>query len=129
MGRYNRGASYVRNINEGDEIRLMDLFNIKITNKSGTVMAECTGTEPVPSLKKIHWVAHDGINFNLLIPNNEKYRISSDDSFEFLPDSLTTLQGIAENQCKNLTEGDMLQFNRIGFCRVISEDSAILSHK
>ena len=116
-------------LNEGDEIRLMDLFNIKITNKSGTVMAECTGTEPVPSLKKIHWVAHDGINFNLLIPNNEKYRISSDDSFEFLPDSLTTLQGIAENQCKNLTEGDMLQFNRIGFCRVISEDSAILSHK
>ena len=52
-----------------------------------------------------------------------------DNSFEFLTDSLTTLSGIAESQCKNLSEGDMIQFNRIGFCRVISNQSAILSHK
>ena len=119
----------IDSLNEGNEVRLMDLFNIKITNKSSTVTAEYTSTEPISSLKKIHWVAHDGINFNLLIPDNEKYTVSSDGSFEFLPDSLTTHNGIAESQCKNLSEGDMLQFNRIGFCRVISADSAILSHK
>ena len=119
----------IDSLNEGDEVRLMDLFNIKIINKSSTVTAEYTSTEPISSLKKIHWVAHDGINFNLLIPDNEKYTVSSDGSFEFLPDSLTTHSGIAESKCKNLSEGDMLQFNRIGFCRVISADSAILSHK
>ena len=119
----------IDSLNEGNEVRLMDLFNIKIINKSSTVTAEYTSTEPISSLKKIHWVAHDGINFNLLIPDNEKYTVSSDGSFEFLPDSLTTHSGIAESQCKNLSEGDMLQFNRIGFCRVISADSAILSHK
>ena len=119
----------IDSLNEGNEVRLMDLFNIKITNKSSTVTAEYTSTKPISSLKKIHWVAHDGINFNLLIPDNEKYTVSSDGSFEFLPDSLTTHSGIAESQCKNLSEGDMLQFNRIGFCRVISADSAILSHK
>tara|TARA_Y100000590_G_scaffold91068_1_gene102719 strand:+ start:2339 stop:4069 length:1731 start_codon:yes stop_codon:yes gene_type:complete len=122
-------AEDINSLNEGDEIRLMDLFNIKITNKSESIIAEYTSTDPIPSLKKIHWVSHDGISFNLLIPNNEKYRISSDNSFEFLPDSLTTIQGIAENQCKNLNEGDMLQFNRVGFCRVVSKNSAILSHK
>ena len=119
----------VDSLNAGDEIRLMDLFNIKIIEKTNTITADYTSTKPLSNLKKIQWVSHDSIDFNLLIPDNEKYTIASDGSFEFLPDSLTTRNGIAENQCKNLTEGDMLQFNRIGFCRVISEDSAILSHK
>ncbi len=116
-------------LNAGDEIRLMDLFNIKILEKANTITADYTSTKPLSNLKKIQWVSHDGIDFNLLIPDNEKYTIASDGSFEFLPDSLTTCNGLAESHCKNLTEGDMLQFNRIGFCRVVSENSAILSHK
>ena len=119
----------VDSLNAGDEIRLMDLFNIKIIEKTNTITADYTSTKPLSNLKKIQWVSHDGIDFNLLIPDNEKYTITSDGSFEFLPDSLTTCNGIAESHCKTLTEGDMLQFNRIGFCRVISENSAILSHK
>ena len=119
----------VDSLNAGDEIRLMDLFNIKIIEKTNTITADYTSTKPLSNLKKIQWVSHDGIDFNLLIPDNEKYTIASDGSFEFLPDSLTTCNGLAESHCKNLTEGDMLQFNRIGFCRVVSENSAILSHK
>ena len=119
----------VDSLNTGDEIRLMDLFNIKIIEKTNTITADYTSTKPLSNLKKIQWVSHDGIDFNLLIPDNEKYTLASDGSFEFLPDSLTTRNGIAESHCKTLTEGDMLQFNRIGFCRVISENSAILSHK
>ena len=119
----------VDSLNTGDEIRLMDLFNIKIIEKTNTITADYTSTKPLSNLKKIQWVSHDSIDFNLLIPDNEKYTIASDGSFEFLPDSLTTRNGIAESHCKTLTEGDMLQFNRIGFCRVISENSAILSHK
>ena len=119
----------VDSLNAGDEIRLMDLFNIKIIEKTNTITADYTSTKPLSNLKKIQWVSHDGIDFNLLIPDNEKYTVASDGSFEFLPDSLTTRNGIAESHCKTLTEGDMLQFNRIGFCRVISENSAILSHK
>ena len=116
-------------LHEGDEIRLMDLFNIKIINKTNTIKADYISTEPLSTLKKIQWVSNDGIDFNLLVPDNTKYKINSDNSFEFLTDSLTTLSGIAESQCKNLSEGDMIQFNRIGFCRVISNQSAILSHK
>ena len=119
----------VDSLNAGDEIRLMDLFNIKIIEKTNTITADYTSTKPLSNLKKIQWVSHDSIDFNLLIPDNEKYTVASDGSFEFLPDSLTTRNGIAESHCKTLTEGDMLQFNRIGFCRVISENSAILSHK
>ena len=119
----------VDSLNVGDEIRLMDLFNIKIIEKTNTITADYTSTKPLSNLKKIQWVSHDSIDFNLLIPDNEKYTVASDGSFEFLPDSLTTRNGIAESHCKTLTEGDMLQFNRIGFCRVISENSAILSHK
>ena len=119
----------VDSLNAGDEIRLMDLFNIKIIEKTNTIIADYTSTKPLSNLKKIQWVSHDGIDFNLLIPDNEKYTVASDGSFEFLPDSLTTRNGIAEIHCKTLTKGDMLQFNRIGFCRVISENSAILSHK
>ena len=109
----------VDSLNAGDEIRLMDLFNIKIIEKTNTITADYTSTKPLSNLKKIQWVSHDSIDFNLLIPDNEKYTIASDGSFEFLPDSLTTRNGIAESHCKTLTEGDMLQFNRIGFCRVI----------
>ena len=110
----------VDSLNTGDEIRLMDLFNIKIIEKTNTITADYTSTKPLSNLKKIQWVSHDSIDFNLLIPDNEKYTVASDGSFEFLPDSLTTRNGIADSHCKTLTEGDMLQFNRIGLCRVIS---------
>ena len=119
----------ITSLNVGDEIRLMDLFNIKIIEKTDTITADYTSTKPLSNLKKIQWVSQDGIDFNLLVPDNEKYTTNSDGSFEFLPDSLTTYNGIAESHCKNLTDGDMIQFNRIGFCRVISTNSAILSHK
>ena len=108
----------------------MDLFNIEIKNKTKMIIeADFVGHKPIPKVKKIHWVASDGIPFNLIIPNNDKFSINSDGLFEFHPDSLTTLNGFAESNCQQLNDGDLIQFNRIGFCRVVSNNSAILSHK
>ncbi len=120
----------LNNSNSGDVIRLMDLFNIEIKNKTKMIIeADFVSQKPIPKVKKIHWVASDGIPFNLTIPNNDKFSINSDGLFEFHPDSLTTLNGFAESNCQQLNDGDLIQFNRIGFCRVVSNNSAILSHK
>ena len=118
------------NSSEGDVIRLMDLFNIEIKKKSKMIIeADFSSQKPIVGIKKIHWVTTDGIQFKLIIPNNNEFSINSDGSFQFKDESLKLYDGIAENSCKSLQEGELIQFNRIGFCRVDSSNTAILSHK
>ena len=118
------------NSSEGEVIRLMDLFNIKIKKKTKMIIeADFASRKPIPKVKKIHWVATDGIPFKLRIPDNNEFFINSDGSFQFKDESDKTYDGFAENSCKSLLKGELIQFNRIGFCRVDSPNLAILSHK
>ena len=118
------------NSSEGEVIRLMDLFNIEIKKKTKMIIeADFDSRKPIPKVRKIHWVAIDGIPFKLRIPNNDEFFINSDGSFQFKDESDEIYDGFAETSCESLLTGELIQFNRIGFCRVDSPNLAILSHK
>tara|TARA_B100000408_G_scaffold20471_1_gene13991 strand:- start:450 stop:2006 length:1557 start_codon:yes stop_codon:yes gene_type:complete len=118
------------NSSEGEVIRLMDLFNIEIKKKTKMIIeADFDSRKPIPKVRKIHWVAIDGIPFKLRIPNNDEFFINSDGSFQFKDESDEIYDGFAETSCESLRTGELIQFNRIGFCRVDSPNLAILSHK
>ena len=82
---------------KGKEIRLIDLFNVKLNKKSTIVKNQ----EVTFDLKKIQWVGEDSISLKIVTPEGR-------------------LNGIGEIGLGNLKPGDIIQLLRIGFCRVDS---------
>lgn len=89
----------IGSLEEGDEVRLMNLFNFK------------TATEPMRGVyapgknlkvKKIQWL-QDYVNATVVMPDN------------------TRVSGYCEPACKELDEGAIIQFERFGFARLDSK--------
>lgn len=116
----------INKIKVGDEVRLMNLCNIKIlkigdeiygmyVNDSNSPMAEVNGKigehKKYYKCKKILWIFDNFDNTK----NNIKARV-------FAPGKI--YDGNCEIHCKNLKEGEIIQFEGFGFCRVdkISEE-------
>jgi len=76
----------------GHEIRLLHLYNIKIDKKVSFTSAENK------DIQKINWVS-DGVKTKVLMPNGE------------------WKEGLAESAIKKLKQGQLIQFERFGFCR------------
>jgi len=80
----------------GKEVRLIGLFNIKLgKNKK----ASYTGNE-IKDIRKIQWVpASEALRARVLMPNAEWQ------------------EGVAEKNVEKLKVGEIIQFERFGFCR------------
>ncbi len=78
---------------KGKEIRLMHLFNVKL-DKNSTF----TSDKNSPKIEKIHWISKD-VKANVLMPTG------------------IWIKGIAEEGIKNLKKGQIIQFERFGFCK------------
>ncbi len=108
----------------GDQIRLIELYNVKITKVGSIIEAECVDENSKTDLPKIQWVPQkNGVRINILIPKtlfeNEKFN----------ENSLQTLHGITEGHYLELNEGTEIQFVRFGYCRKDSAIQAIYTHK
>jgi len=75
------------------EVRLMHLYNINLDK-----ISEFTSQENKPEIQKIHWVS-DGVEARIFMPNGI-YK-----------------KGLAESAIKKLKKGEIIQFERFGFCR------------
>jgi len=75
----------------GKEIRLMELFNVKLSENT-----KFTGKEN-KDIPKIQWVS-DFENTRILMPDGK------------------WVSGVAEKAIENLKEGEVVQFKRFGFC-------------
>ena len=117
----------IEKLSIGNEIRLIDLYNIKIieidkNNKEG--IAEFTNDVIKDNIQKIQWVSkEDAINYKIIRPN----KIFVDDKFN--QNSLEILEGFAESFVSTLPTDTMVQFIRLGFCRIEDNKSAIYTHK
>lgn len=78
---------------KGKEIRLMNLYNIKLTDPP------TYGNEENKKIQKIQWVSQ-GIPAKILMPSGE------------------WVEGLAEENVADLAEGTIIQFERVGFCRL-----------
>ena len=108
----------------GDQIRLIELYNVKITKVGSVIEAERIDENSKTDLPKIQWVPQkNAVKINILIPKtlfeNEKFN----------ENSLQTLHGITESYYLELNEGTEIQFVRFGYCRKDSAIQAIYTHK
>ena len=81
---------------KGKEIRLKDLFNIKLDKKSQFT------SKPNKDIPKIQWVSEPNIEVEVLRPEG-------------------VVKGLAEGDIKSLRIGSVIQFERFGFVKLESK--------
>lgn len=114
---------------EEEEVRLMELYNIKIKEidleNNRAITASYLNNDIVRDMKKIQWVSDKNMTrYNILIPK-ELYL-----NDKFNPNSLESIEGYAEASVLQLKSHTPIQFIRFGFC--ITEEkrsSAIFTHR
>ena len=117
-------------LNIGDQIRLIELYNIKITeikqenNNLMLLIGVVAGSEIKKDIPKVQWVAKDdAIPYKIMIPRD----LYIDDKYN--RNSLQTAIGFAESFVSTIMPDNRIQFIRFGFCRVDSNSTAIFTHR
>ncbi len=108
----------------GDEIRLLELYNIKVIKIGSEIEAEITDNKFKPEIPKLQWVpARNAAKIDVLIPKilflNE----------QFNENSLEVKQALVEPYYLELNVGTEIQFVRNGYCRKDSANQVIYTHK
>ena len=115
-------------LREGDLFRLKELYNVTITEKNDTtIKANYAGTELVDRSLKLQWTTEDYLPLTLIIPGT-----ILDASGAYNPDSLSRIHGFAEPAVADLADGEIVQFERVGFARIERQHEelcAIFTHK
>ena len=113
-----------KSLKVGDEIRLLELYNIRITKVGVDIEAEMTDNNFKPQIPKIQWVPRQNVvKIEVLIPKilfvNE----------QFNENSLEIKQAFTEPHYLELNVGTEIQFVRYGYCRKDSANQVIYTHK
>jgi glutamyl-tRNA synthetase len=98
----------------GETIRLKDLYNVKIEKKGKEISASYAGDE-IQKGKKIQWVSQ-GLRCEVLRPGD-----LLTPSGEYNPASMRIDEGLCENSIHSIKDGEIVQFERYGFCRLDSK--------
>jgi glutamyl-tRNA synthetase len=112
-------------LKQGSEVRLIDLYNIKIDRVEGNkISGAFSGEELKENVPKIQWVSKDdAVQMSVMVPRalyiGEEYN----------PKSLEIVKGHAESHTSKLKVGDRVQFVRFGFCRIDSDGVAVLTNR
>lgn len=113
-----------KSLKVGDEIRLLELYNIRITKVGTEIEADMTDNTFKPQIPKIQWVPRQNVvKIEVLIPKilfvNE----------QFNENSLEIKQAFTEPHYLELNVGTEIQFVRYGYCRKDSANQVIYTHK
>ncbi|MDE1726190.1 MAG: glutamate--tRNA ligase [Thaumarchaeota archaeon] len=113
-----------KSLKVGDEVRLLEIYNIKITKIVPNIEADITDNNFKPEIPKIQWVpSQDAVKIEVLIPKilfvNE----------QFNENSLEIKQALTEPYYLELNVGAEIQFVRYGYCRKDSANQVIYTHK
>ena len=113
-----------RALSPGTKVRLMEAYNIEVTNTGNTIEAEYSGIENADRMKRLHWVVPtESYQFSVMVTGplllEDKYN----------PASLRKVDGMIEAGARSIVPGEIVQFVRFGFCRLESTQFAIMAHK
>ncbi|MEM5875076.1 MAG: glutamate--tRNA ligase [Candidatus Aenigmatarchaeota archaeon] len=79
----------------GKEVALIGMFTVLLEENSKFI------SEEIPyDMPKIHWVSKPNIRIKIMMPNGKE------------------IEALGENSLKELKEGEIVQFYRVGFCRL-----------
>ncbi|MGV8085563.1 MAG: glutamate--tRNA ligase [Candidatus Bilamarchaeum sp.] len=98
-------------LTEGEIFRLKDLCNVKLVKKEHNRIVGKIEPEGTVE-KKLQWVGNGHLECEILVPKD-----LLDQNGEFNPDSLESIKGFCEEDCGKLKHGEIIQFERFGFCR------------
>jgi glutamyl-tRNA synthetase len=110
----------------GSVFRLKGLYNVKITKTGDVLTGSYAGEELLADTAKIQWVTNEHLPLKVLVPG----LIFKNDAYN--PDSLHELHGYAEHAVSALPEGEIVQFERVGFVRLERQQKqlvGIFTHK
>lgn len=114
-------ADDAKGLKKNEIFRLKDLCNVQVIKK-GRKEVECELLEDSMVPKKIQWVsAGNELPCTLFITHD-----LLKDGEKFNRDSLETAEGYCEKACEQIKEGEIIQFERVGFCRSDKKDNASL---
>ena len=114
----------IKTLKIGDEVRLIELYNIRITKIGSEIEGEISSTDHKSEIPKIQWIPRNNpVNIEVLIPNI----LFINDQFN--ENSLEIKQAITEQYYLELNVGVEIQFMRFGYCRKDSANQAIYTHK
>jgi glutamyl-tRNA synthetase len=97
-------------------VRLMELFNVKIAKKGKEGIEAVFQSQSYEDARKlnaplIHWLPADiGIPCEVVLPD------------------ASLAKGVAEDECKKLRQGDIVQFERFGFVRIDSVGEVLVAY-
>jgi glutamyl-tRNA synthetase len=115
-----------RKMKVGDVFRLKGLFNVKVTETGEPMTGAYAGEELISETAKIQWVTDDHVPLKVIVPG----LIFINDTYN--PDSLHELNGYAEKAVSSLHDGEIVQFERVGFVRLEKQKTGlvgIFTHK
>ncbi len=102
----------------GDKVRLKDLYTIQINElKDGIANAEMISESMLGGEKIVQWVTDENLKTEVSIVGQ---MLNEDGTFN--KDSLKVVNGLAERAVGLLNEGDIIQFERFGFCRLDNKE-------
>ena len=97
-------------------VRLMELFNIKIENKTGNSVTATFSSESYEDVRKIK------AQLIQWIPKGEEFPCQV-----VMPDASVT-EGYAESACKKLKPDAIIQFERFGFTRIDEVNQKLIAY-
>lgn len=113
-----------KSLKPGDEVRLLELYNVRITRAGPQLEAEVTGRDFKAEIPKVQWVpAKTAVKIEVLVP---KVLFVND---QFNEESLEIQQALTEPYYLGLNVGTEIQFVRYGYCRKDSANQVIYTHK
>ena len=114
----------LKDVQTGDQLRLMGLGNVKITSINSEITAEFTGDDHDVNFMKLQWVSKKNAHeLKILIPQ----QLFVNDKFN--EESLEEIQAYTEPHYLELKNDEEIQFVRFGYCRKDSSKQAIFTHK
>ena len=123
-GNFYISGSDAKSLKIGDEIRLLELYNIRIKKIGPEMEGEITDTNYKPDIPKIQWVSRKN-PVNIEVLKSDVLFIND----QFNENSLEVKQAITEQHYLELNVGAEIQFVRFGYCRKDSANQAIYTHK
>jgi glutamyl-tRNA synthetase len=107
-------------LKEGETFRLKDLCNVKLVKKGKALAGGLMPDDMVD--RKLQWVSDRKLPCTVLVP---KDLLGPDGKFD--PESLGRVEGYCEPACGSLKPGDIVQFERFGFCRLDKKERGRLT--
>ena len=121
-GEFYLASGDLKAVKKGSVFRLMDLYNVELTDDGPKPKGRYAGDDILPSTRKFQWVTGAHGEVRVTVPD-----VLFLEGDVYNTDSLKEVSGFAEEAASSLGQGEIVQFPRFGFCRLDSPGSFIMT--